>query len=84
MSAVAKNPDDTFSVTLSNKEMRTLERWATDQGRTKAKQLEQVLDKVISDKGRDYYTDPITPSLHDRYRKASPAVQNQIDTLLGS
>ncbi len=84
MSAVVKNQDDTFTVTLSNKEIKTLERWAVDQGRTKAKQLESMIEQAIRDKSRDYYTDPVVPELQDRYRNASPAVQNQVDTLLGS
>lgn len=82
MPQVIKNADDTFTLTLSNKEMRVLERWSTDFNRTKAKQLEWAIDKQIQDKGRDYQTAPVVPKLQDRYNNASPAVQNQVDALL--
>ena len=56
MAQVTRNPDDTFLVTLTTREQKTLQRWSNDPGtgppiapRSKAAQLEAVITAASGD-----------------------------------
>jgi hypothetical protein len=84
MAQVTKQPDDTYVVTLTAGEQQALKRWAADQlpQRTKAQQLEFELTGQLASLANDYRAQD-APKLRQRYEAATPAVQAQVDALLG-
>ena len=81
MATVVRNADGTYTVTLTARAEKTLQRWAKDQSRTRANQLEEVISAFLRNKTQDY-RQLDGPNLHDRYDAATPAVQAKVDALL--
>jgi len=85
MAQVIKNADDTFVVTLTAKEQKTLQRWSNEPRTggpvSKAKQLEMVIDSDLAQKASEYLAID-GPTLRQKYEAATPAVQAQVDALL--
>lgn len=84
MAQVTRNPDDTYTVTLTPLEQQALKRWGNEQvpQRTKPQQLEFSLTGDLASKANDYRAQD-GPRLKRLYEAATPAVQAQVDTLLG-
>lgn len=82
MSQVVKNPDDTFTVTFTVGEQKTLKRWSEDHSRTKAGQLEDVINGFMQNKRNDYRGID-GPTMRDKYDALPAEIQLQIDALLG-
>lgn len=84
MAQVVKNADDTYTVTLTGLEQQVLKRWGVDQAptRTKPAQLEFVITGQLASLANDYRTQD-APKIKRLYEAATPAVQAQVDALLG-
>mgnify|MGYP001617072333 CR=1 FL=1 len=84
MAQVIKQPDDTYVVTLTPLEQQVLKRWGLDQvpQRTRPQQMEFVWTGQLASLANDYRAQD-APKLRQRYEAATPAVQAQVDALLG-
>jgi hypothetical protein len=84
MSTVVKNPDDTYVVTLTAIEQQVLKRWGNEQvpQRTKPAQLEFLITGTLASLANDYRAQD-GPKIKRLYEAATPAVQAQVDALLG-
>lgn len=82
MAQVTKNANDTFTVTFSAREQKVLKRWGDDHSRTKAQQLENVINGFMANKANDY-RGVDGPTMRDKYEALTPAQQAQVDALLG-
>ena len=88
MAQVTRNPDDTFLVTLTTREQKTLQRWSNDPGtgppiapRSKAAQLEAVITAALQDKAISYRALD-GPTMRDQYDALAPTKQAQVDAIL--
>lgn len=86
MAQVTKNPDDTFVVTLTTREQKTLDRWRAEPPapggpRTKAKQMELMVDGQLAAKTAEYRAAD-GPTMRDKYEALTPALQAQVDAIL--
>lgn len=82
MATVTKNPDDTYTVTLTAKEQKTLKRHGEFLGASKAKALEGRLTDQL-DHWREEYRRTDGTTKQDKYDSLDATVQAQIDALLG-
>lgn len=82
MATVVKNPDNTLTVTATASDQKVLVRWAQERGRTIASLFEDVVNGFITNKRNDYRNID-GPTMREKYEALSPAVQAQVDALLG-
>jgi hypothetical protein len=84
MSQVTRNPDDTYVVTLTAVEQRVLKRYGDEQAppRAKAASLAFLITGDLASLANDYRAQD-GPKLRALYEAATPAVQAQVDALLG-
>jgi hypothetical protein len=82
MATVIKNADNTLTVTPTAGDQKVLVRWAQDTGRSVAATFERAVNEFITNKRIDY-RNADGPTKQDKYDALSPAVQAQVDALLG-
>lgn len=82
MAGVVKNANDTYTLTLSAFEQKTLKRRADEHDRAKAEHLDVVITQEIGN-WATHYRNADLPTLRERYEAAGVDVQSQVDTLLG-
>lgn len=83
MSQVIKNADDTFTVTFTAREQKTLKRWGDENTRTKAAQLENVINGFMANKRQDY-RGLDGPTMRDQYEALTAEQQAAIDAILAT
>lgn len=88
MAQVIKNPDDTFVVTLTAKEHKTLDRWRLEPTipggpRPKARQLELAVDSDLAIKATEYRLLD-GPTMRAQYEALPPAKQAEVDVILAT
>jgi hypothetical protein len=83
MASVVRNPDNTVTITFVAWEQRVLVRWAQDNGRTVANQVEDVFNGFLVNKRSDYLQAD-GPTMRERYEALSAAKQAEIDAILNS
>jgi hypothetical protein len=84
MAQVVKNADDTYTVTLTAVEQRVLKRYGDEQAppRAKAASVAFLITSDLASLANDYRAQD-GPKLRALYEAATPAVQAQVDALLG-
>jgi len=87
MAQVIKNADDTFAVTLTAKEQKTLKRWSDivrdGSGVSKAKQLELVVTAQLQAK-TDEFRQQDGPTMRAQYDALTPEKQAEVDVILAT
>jgi hypothetical protein len=83
MASVVRNADNTLTITCTLWEQRVLVRWAQDNGRSVANQVEEIFNGFLIDKRNDYLRVD-GPTMRERYEALTPAKQAEIDAILNS
>lgn len=81
MVTVIRNANGTYTVTLTPRGEQILLRWATEQSRNRANQLEEVIKGFMQNKAQDYRQID-GPTMRDRYEALTPEQQAQVNTIL--
>jgi endonuclease I len=84
MATVVRNPDATYTVTLTAREDKILNRWGDEMVpvRNRPKQLEAIIGDALLSRNNDY-VGVDEPKRREKFRAATDAVQAQVDALLG-
>jgi len=81
MATVTKNPDNSFTATITAAETRVLARWAQESNVPPARRLKQTLDEALQARHLMYQqTDG--PRMREQYEALSAEKQAQIDAIL--
>lgn len=86
MATVTKNQDDTYTVTLTAKEQKTLKRWSEEpmpgsESRTKAAQLERLIHGELKLKAEAHQSVD-GPKLREKYDAATDEQRAEVDAIL--
>lgn len=81
MAQVTKNPDDTYTLTLTAREQKTLKRHGEAMGQSRAKALEDRLSSIL-EHWRDEYQRIDGQTVQTKYDALPADKQAQIDAIL--